>query len=293
MTRQKAELLLAAVIIARSTSYLFMKIGMNSLEPFNLMGLRFLTAFGILLLLFHRRFLRLDRKTFFYGLLLGGTLFAVMSAEMYGLKTTDSSTTSFLENTAIVIVPLIQILLSRRLPPLSSLFCTAITFCGIALLTLKGGSLSFTTGEWLCMLAAVLYAVLILLTDRLSHLADPLLMGILQVGFVGVFGAVAAFLFETPHMPASGTEWGIILILAIVCSAFGFTLQPVAQKGTTAERASLFCALTPASAAILGYVFLHEDLSGQRLAGFALILIGILFSQCIPLIQKRKQNVPS
>ena len=64
---------------------------------------------------------------------------------------------------------------------------------------------------------------------------------------MGVYNMLAAFLFETPRLPATSTEWGIILTLAIVCSGFGFTLQPLAQSRTTSERAGLFCALGPAA----------------------------------------------
>ncbi len=288
MTRAKAECLLALVILARSTSYLFMKIGMNTLHPFNLMGIRFLLAFGILVILFRRQLRQLNRAALGWGVLLGVTLFAVMAGEMCGLRTTDSSTTSFLENTAMVFVPILQMILCRRLPQPLPLLCTGITFAGIALLTLQKGALSLTTGEQLCLLAAVLYAIFMIMTDRLSRLTDPLLLGILQVGVVGVLGTVASFLWETPHMPTSGTEWGVLFALAIVCSAFGFTLQPVAQKGTTAERASLFCALNPAFAAVLGAVFLREKFGMQQLFGFGLIFVGILLSQYLPIWEKRK-----
>ena len=45
MSRKQAELLLAAVISIRATSYLFSKVALQSLEPFNLLAIRFLLAF--------------------------------------------------------------------------------------------------------------------------------------------------------------------------------------------------------------------------------------------------------
>ena len=101
-------------------------------------------------------------------------------------------------------------------------------------------------------------------------------LGILQVGFIGLLGLAAAFLLEMPRLPQSGGEWGMILMLALVCSCFGFTLQPVAQRYVSAERAGTFCALNPLTAASLGTVFLHERLGLWGLAGAALILTGIL-----------------
>ncbi len=281
MTRRKAEMLLAAVIIARSTSYLLTKIGLEDMGPFTLLAVRFLLAFALLLMVFWKKMRHVDKKTLLNGMLLGAAFFAVMTAELFGLKTTSSSMTSFLENTAVVFVPLFEAVLRRRFPTVSVAISSAVTFAGVGLLTLRGGAVSLTTGELLCLLAALLYAVAIILTDRLAVKSDPFTLGILQVGFLGAFSLLAAFIFETPQLPASSQEWGIIFALAVVCTGFGFTLQPVAQRYTTSERAGIFCALNPAVAAVLGWTFLHEHLGFQGIIGAMLVLSGIAASYLI------------
>ena len=67
-----------------------------------------------------------------------------------------------------------------------------------------------------------------------------------------------------------------MLYLAIICSGFGFTLQPVAQQGTTAERAGALCALSPVAAAVLGALFLGETLTYKGIIGGLLIIASIL-----------------
>ena len=54
MTRTQAELLLAAVIIARSTSYVLTKVGLQDMGKFTLLAVRFLLAFAFLAALFRR-----------------------------------------------------------------------------------------------------------------------------------------------------------------------------------------------------------------------------------------------
>ena len=54
MSRRQAELLLAAVILTRSTGYLFSKAGIESLGIFNLLAARFLLAFALLCIIFFR-----------------------------------------------------------------------------------------------------------------------------------------------------------------------------------------------------------------------------------------------
>lgn len=283
LNRQTGELLLAAVIIARATAYLFSKIVLETMGPMTLLAVRSLIAVTFLALLFRKRLMQMKLHTFLRGMLLGFTFYTVMAAELFSLKTTASSTVSFLENTAIVFVPIFECMLRRRFPRIPTILSLAVTMAGIALLTLSGNSFSFSMqlGEMLGLLAAILYAAAIILTDRLSRQDDSFILGILQVGFMGIFALLTAFLIETPRLPAGSTEWGCILMLAFVCSGFGFTLQPVAQSYTTSERAGLLCALNPVAAAILGWVFLQEALGVTGLIGAALVMAGILISTLV------------
>ena len=50
MSEKRAELLLACVIIARSTSFVFNKLGLGTMTAFNLLAVRFLLAFALLAL---------------------------------------------------------------------------------------------------------------------------------------------------------------------------------------------------------------------------------------------------
>ena len=68
----------------------------------------------------------------------------------------------------------------------------------------------------------------------------------------------------------------MLLMLVLVCTGFGFTLQPVAQSHVSAERAGLFCAINPAIAALLGVVILKEQLGIIGIIGILLILESLM-----------------
>lgn len=121
----------------------------------------------------------------------------------------------------------------------------------------------------------MLYAVGIIVTDRYSHKCDALIVGIVEVGCIGLFSLILSFIFEQPRIPSGGTGWGCVLVLALVCTGFGFTLQPVAQSHTTSRRAGLMCALNPAFASVLGVVFLSEPVTVQGVCGALLILASL------------------
>ena len=279
LSRRSAELLLAAVIVARATSNLFSKLILEGMGIFNLLGLRFSLAFVLLSVLFFRRLKSADIKTISAGAVMGGIYFLVMTADLNGLKRMSSGNAAFLCNTAIVIVPLLQAVIKRSLPRGKAVLSVIFCIFGVGILTLAS-RVGFGAGGCFSLLAAFLYACAILTTDRLSHGGiDTLAAGIVQVGVIGALSLSTSFLTEMPRLPHSSTEWFGIGMLALVCTGFGFTLQPVAQSGTTAERAGMFCALNPMVAAMLGIVFLHEPFTVRTVAGGLLILAGILLAE--------------
>ena len=282
---------MASLSIARGSSFLFSKSLLGSMEPLNLLGMRFMLAFLILFVLFSRKVfadIKRNPHVIHASLLLGGVYFLCMAAELVGLQYTTASTCSFLENSAIVIVPILEAILLRRFPKPIILASTIITFIGIGLIVLcgsangtsVGGSILFGgnlgLGEILCMIAALTYAAAIIITDRISKKYDPLTLGILYVGFMGLLGLASSFLFETPHLPQGGSEWSMLLALAILCTAFGFTIQPVAQKPLSSESAGIICAINPLTTAVLGWLLMGDALGSSGIAGAVLIIMGII-----------------
>ena len=282
---RQSELLMAAVVLARSTSFVFSKLAVASLGPFNILAVRFITAFLILLLLFRRRLSRANRRVVRNGVLLGLVYTAVMACEMLGLRSSESSLASLIENSAFVLVPVLEIVFLRRFPRRIVVLGMLLALAGLLVLhagpgaALGRGSLFFFGGM-------AFYALAIFLTEIFAKEGEPLLVGVFQIGTMGLVSLPVSLLFERFRLPASGAEWGMILFLALVCSVFGFTLQPVAQRALTADRAGMFSALNPVGAIFWGFLALGEALTPAKLAGAALILSGLL----LPMLSKDRMN---
>lgn len=276
MGTRTAGLLLAGIIVTRASACMFSKLLLAGMGPFTLMALRFGIVSALLALLFGGKLVRADRATIRRGAAIGALFFIVMSLETMALCYSASSTVCFLENTAIVLVPLLEAAHARRAPRIRDIACTLAVLAGVGLLTLQEGISGFGTGEALSLAAAVFYALAIMVTARAARAHDSLTLGVLQVGVMGIASPIAAFALESPALPGGGMEWLYLAVLVFVCTGFGFTLQPVAQRYLSAEQAGIFCALNPLTAGICGTLFLAEPLGSARLAGMALVLLGIM-----------------
>lgn len=280
---------MTSVSLAWGSSYLLMKVGLEGISPFNLIALRFGIAFVAMCLIFFPKLRLITSKDLSQGLLMGTLLFVLFAALVYGVSLTTASTAGFLASTTVVMVPILESVLKRRLPGRTVVFSILLAVAGLYLLTVKEG-FSLDLGSVYCLVAAFFYAVYIIVFDRISKQGETFSISIIQLGVASFLGGAFMFLFETPQLPGTAVQWGAMLGLGIVCSAYGFVIQPLAQRYTSSERIGLIFSLEPVFSALLSYIFLHEVLSIKGYAGAALIFAGVVFSQLVGLVRRSKLN---
>ena len=285
--QRTADLTMVCIAMAWGTSYLFMKLGLGVLPPFTVLALRFCIAFLIVASIFFKQ-LNHTWRTIGNGALLGVLTYGMCALLILGLKTTTASNAGFLTSTAVVMVPIFHAFLVRKLPDISVIVGTILTTVGISCLTLQQ-SLVFHSGDILCFVGAVIYAIYIILTDKLSKQDDGLLLGIWQIGFAGLYSSISALMFETPSLPSSTIGWVAVLGLAVLGSAFAFVAQPVAQKYTTPEHTGVLFSLEPVFAALFAFIFLHETMSGRGYLGVILVMAGVFTVSLTAKSRKQKK----
>lgn len=287
---KQATVLLAFVISARATSFMFSKICLTSMNTFSLLALRFSTASVVLFFIFHRKIIQSFHKwNVCSGVIIGSVFYLVLAAEHAGLKTTPASSAAFIENLAIIIVPFMECVISRTLPTKKTIFVAVLAVTGVGILTLCGNNIGITSGDIFLFIAAFFYATAIIITARLVGKGDSFVIGFWQVTTTGMLAWLHIMIHGDLTMPGEGAQYIMILILAVVCTSFGFTLQPVAQSKLSAETAGSFCALGPLVASTVSCIFLHEKFTGAFLAGAVLILIALALQS--GLIRLRRYSV--
>ena len=277
MDKTKARLLLLAVFIARGTSFLFSKTLLNTMAPMSVLAVRFLTAFLVLAAIFHKKLLCCSKCSLRGGLLLGALYTVCMSFEMFGLRLIDSGVSSLIENMAIVMVPLFAAVIYRTAPKRKTMLCALLAVVGVGFLSItQRSSTNGGLGIVLMILAAATYAVCIMVTEKVSQDADPLTIGMIQLGTMGVLSFAASVLSGNFALPQGGQQWTMMLLLVLLCSCFGFAFQPLGQKYLSAEEAAVLTVVNPLTASIMGVVIAGEGLSFAKILGCVLILTALV-----------------
>lgn len=274
----KADIMMLIVTICWGSSYLFMKIGLDTIEGFTLIFLRFIIAFLFAGLVFYKRILRVNKQTVLYAAILGSVLFFAFAFLAVGIKTTTASNAGFLVSLAVVFVPVISGLYTRQKPDTHLVIGVLTAFIGIGLLTVSD-SFQLSLGDLLCIVCALLYSFHIILTGKLTKEVDSIALGVLQLGFCAAWGFLFSFLFEKPQLPHTTEAWIAVLALSIVCSALGFIIQTIAQQYTSPTHTGLIFSLEPIFSALFAFIFIGETLTTRGYIGASLVILGILFAE--------------
>ncbi|WP_211745794.1 DMT family transporter [Paenibacillus sp. Marseille-Q4541] len=291
-----ADLQMLLVTLLWGSSYLFMKEGLGSVQEINLIALRFGFAFLLLGILFYRKWSCLNWKLVGQGFLLGAVLFTAFIFITYGVKRTSTSQAGFLISLSVVFVPLLTAVWKKQLPSKKMVVCIMLAVTGISLLTLDQ-SLSIGSGDILCILGALMYAVYIILSGFIVKNGDAILLSILQLGFAGGIALIFSFIFEQPRLPDTNEAWVAVLGLTVLCSAVAYTLQILAQRHMTSTRAGLIFSMEPVFAAGFALMFYGEKLPWNGWVGACFILSGVLLTEITPRLpqwirkQKRTEKV--
>jgi drug/metabolite transporter (DMT)-like permease len=292
-TYLKADFMLLLVTMIWGTSCLLTKIGLGGIQEFNLIALRFLIAFALSAIVFWKKIKQIDRMTVIYSAILSGILFAVLIFMTFGVKYTTVSNAGFLTCLAGVFIPIIAFIFLRQKPEKKVIVSISLAFLGISLLTIN--QLSFNFGDLLCTLCSLAFAIHIIVMGRLTREVDSVTLGVMQLGFVGIYGLIFSFIFESPILPATKESWLIVIALGIFCTAVAFIIQTVAQKYTTPVHTGLIFSLEPVFTALVAFLFAGEILSLRGYFGGLIMIISVIIVEIdfTALLKKNQHSAPS
>jgi len=186
---------------------------------------------------------------------------------------------------APIIIAIFSTLITRERPSLPTFIALIAAVSGTMLLVGTGARSGMDNisliGIGLAFLSACGYAGFILCGRLLTHSYDAF-----QVSFVA-FGTGALLLFVCASAtrlvlvyPASG--WLILLYLGCVPTALGYGLFQVGIRSLSATVASIVTMCEPLTAALLAWIFFHEELGLAGLLGAGLLLGAMVMILLVP-----------
>lgn len=191
-----------------------------------------------------------------------------------GLERTTTSNSAFITGLFVVFVPLVETVVTRRLPPPNVLLAVAVSAIGLFLLT--GAELSMNTGDALTLGCAFFFGIWIYLGGRFSQVFDPIALTAAQLAGMA--------LLAIPVVAASGAGEidgqviAAVLVTGLLCSAVAFTIQLWGQRYVEPSRAAVILLFEPVVAGVIGYT-VGERLGVAGYAGALVILGGILLAE--------------
>jgi drug/metabolite transporter (DMT)-like permease len=277
-----------------STSWVFVKIGLEDIPALTFAGLRYSLAF-LCLLPFVLRPARLRPLRGLSGrrwarlILLGLLFYAVtQGAQFLGLAYLPAVTVSLLLNFTTIIVALLGILLLAERP-------TALQWSGVFLnivgIVIYFYPVAIPAGQ---IMGLIVVAVGVLanagssiLGRRINRDADipPLTVTVVSMG-VGAIVLLVAGILTQGLPPLSPINWAFIGWLAVVNTAFAFTLWNHTLRTLSAMASSIINSTMLIQVAVLAWLFLGEHLTWQEGMGMVLSGLGALIVQVRPQTQE-------
>jgi len=213
------------------------------------------------------------------GVPLGLVMLGIFLCETWGVMLTSASNAAFLISLCVVFTPFVEWAMLRQRPDNLLFAACAVSLAGVWLLT-GGMAISLNLGDGLMLAAAVLRAVLVCLTRRLTADLDvpPLALTAVQSGVVasGCLLLGVSLPGGLPALPSSPAFWAATLYLVGFATLFALYVQNLALGRTSATRVSLLMGSEPLFGAIIAGIWLDERLSVQGWIGGLLIMFATL-----------------
>lgn len=276
-------LVFLALGFAWGSSYLFIKIGVETLTPFTLVAGRLAIGAGVLAVVLGFSRQRLPRSRWVYQHLLVVALLGIVipfSLITWGEETIDSGLAAILNGTVpLFAIVLAAIVLVEEPITINRLVGLLIGFGGVVVLTspsLRAGFGGTLPGELALMGASVSYAAAGVYARRTVRDVPPVTSAFLEVGFAFLITLVLALLWGDPM--ATRIEVSTVLSvvwLGLIGSGLAFLGFFFLLGRWGATRTALVAYLLPVVGVVLGVAVRGEEVGLPVLIGMLLIIGGV------------------
>lgn len=284
------------VTVLWASSWVLIKLGLRaSLPALTFAGLRYILAFlclmpFVLINPTHRAALRAFTRADWGRLALLGIVYYTLTqgSQFLSLAYLPAAMVSLLLNLTPLVVGLFGIIFLREHPSSGQWLGIALTIIGVLLYFFPVNAAELHVFGLLVALGGVFSnAAGSLLGRQANRLANssPLIITFISMG-IGSILLLAMGITLQGFGALDLQGWLLIAWLAIVNTAFAFTLWNYTLRTLSAVESSVINSLMMPQIAVLAFIFLGETLTGKEIIGLLLVSVGVIVVQ----LQKRRSE---
>jgi len=286
MRLRPQETALIAITAVWGSTFLLVHWAMQHSGPWFFVGLRFLVAGVISVVIFRSALRGIRWRDIGAGVAIGVMIHLGYGLQTVGLQTIDSSTSAFITAMYVPLVPLAQWAVFRRRPPVMAFVGAGLAFVGLVLIAGPDAfALSLGSGEIITMISTLPIAAEIILISLFAGRIDLGRITVVQLLTAGLLGLLTMPIVGE-SLPAFSWVWvGCAVGLGAASCLIQLTMN-WAQKSVSPTRATIIYAGEPVWAAVIGRIA-GERLPVTALLAGALVVLGILASE-LKLVRRRR-----
>ena len=283
-------LMLTVCAIVWGSSFVAQSAGAEFVEPFTFISLRSLLGSATLLPVIALRSRSQKKDPAFHekreeekqwlpkgGLACGLALCVASLLQQFGIdRGTSSGKAGFITALYILMVPIFSVVLRKRIRPIIWP-CAVTSLFGLYLLCVTDNTVQPSDGFVLA--CAAMYAVHILVIDRVSPHVDGVKLSCVQFFVAGVLSAVPMLLFEDLSAAMLKSAALSIAYSGVMSSGVAFTLQILGQQRTEPTVATMIMSLESVFAMLTGMIILREMPTARETIGCVLMFAAIIVAQ--------------
>ena len=209
--------------------------------------------------------------------------FLYFLGEGYGIDLTSSTVASVVISTIPVVTPLFAVVMVREKVRVWGVAGALLSFCGVAIMIVVRGRLTYSAVGVLALVGAVLAAVAYFIVVKLL---DTGMSALTVVSYQNVFGAayfLPLFLLVEGRsflgiQPPPQTVLSLVL-LAVFSSTLAFVFNTYAVRELGVARSSIFLNGVPVVTAGLSFLLLSEPIGVRKVIGIVVVIVGVVMAQ--------------
>jgi drug/metabolite transporter (DMT)-like permease len=276
-------LLFLALGFMWGSSYLFIKLAVDSFGTFTLVALRLLigAAFLWLVVRASRTPLPRDRRAYMHLVVMSIVNITIPFALItWAEQSVDSALAAILNST----VPLMVIVIAPLFLPdepirVNGLLGLAIGFAGVVLIVSPGlmGASATAAGQLALLGSSLAYAIGNVYARKNVRGLPPMIPAVFQVTFALITVGLIALVLERPWETSRPDleAWFSVIWLGILGSGMAYLAYFRLLSRWGATRTSLVAYVLPIVGIVLGFLVLQEPIDVTLIAGTALVIAGV------------------